>query len=72
MRNLVINNYPSYIQCVYLDCVELCPETMAEVHRLMEDKGIRIRIPLEELNILLEEEQMSCEDEEDEEVSYNT
>ncbi|RXG61097.1 Protein NRDE2-like protein [Armadillidium vulgare] len=53
-----------FAKCLYLDCISFLPEKMDEIFRMMTEKGIRIRLPLEELDLLLEEEKEDLEAEE--------
>lgn len=39
-----------------MDFVRLVPEMLPDVLKLLGEKGIRVRLPLEELELLLEEE----------------
>ncbi|KAB7497482.1 Protein NRDE2-like protein, partial [Armadillidium nasatum] len=57
-----------FAKCLYLDCISFLPEKMDEILRMMTEKGIRIRLPLEELDLLLEEEKEDFEAEETEEM----
>lgn len=43
-------------QSVYLDCVRRVPKLLKEVVTLMTEKGLRTRLPLEELQVLTETE----------------
>lgn len=47
---------------MYLDCVRLLPGMLKEVVRLLTEKGMRVRLPLEELQVLTETE-LEFEDE---------
>lgn len=42
-------------QSLYMDGVQLFPERMQEFVDVMTEKELRLRLPLEELDILLEE-----------------
>ncbi|KAG0730299.1 Protein NRDE2 [Chionoecetes opilio] len=58
LKNLV---YRALVQCpgvksVYLDCVRLLPGMLREVVKLLTEKGMRVRLPLEELQVLTEKE----------------
>lgn len=56
------------VKSVYLDCVRLLPGMLREVVKLMTEKGMRVRLPLEELEVLTEKE-LEFEDEDDSESS---
>lgn len=43
-----------YEQGLYMDAVQLFPEQLQEFVDLMAEKELRLRLPLEELDILLE------------------
>lgn len=47
---------------MYLDCVRLLPGMLREVVKLLTEKGMRVRLPLEELQVLTEKE-LEFEDE---------
>ena len=57
---------PSFPQSVYLDCVRLVPGMLREVVKLLTEKGMRVRLPLEELQVLTEKE-LEFEDEHEDE-----
>ena len=40
---------------VYLDAMKIFPESFQDVYDMMEEKELRIRTPLEELDLLLED-----------------
>ena len=40
-------------QNLYVSCVRLVPEILHEVNDLMTEKEIRLRLPLEELDLLM-------------------
>lgn len=42
-------------QALYMDAVEYFPDEMQEVVDLMTEKELRVRLPLEELELLLED-----------------
>ena len=42
-------------QVLYLDAVEYFPDEMQEILDLMTEKELRVRLPLEELELLLED-----------------
>lgn len=42
-------------QALYMDAVEYFPDEMQEVMDLMTEKELRVRLPLEELELLLED-----------------
>ncbi|XP_050685955.1 nuclear exosome regulator NRDE2-like isoform X2 [Eriocheir sinensis] len=70
LKNLT---YRALVQCpgvksVYLDCVRLLPGMLKEVVRLLTEKGMRVRLPLEELQVLTETE-LEFEDEKKDEDS---
>ena len=44
------------IQDIYLDIIEYVPDSLKEVTDLIKEKELRLRLPLEELKVLLEEE----------------
>lgn len=44
------------VKSLYLDCIRLMPSLLKEIVNLMAEKGIRVRLPLEELQVLLETE----------------
>ncbi|XP_063603586.1 nuclear exosome regulator NRDE2-like [Penaeus indicus] len=44
------------VKSLYLDCVRLMPSLLKEIVNLMAEKGVRVRLPLEELQVLLETE----------------
>jgi len=41
------------IQALYVDCARLVPEMLQEVVDLITEKELRLRTPLEELDLLL-------------------
>jgi len=41
------------VQSLYVDCVRLVDSMLQEVTDLMTEKEIRLRVPLEELDLLL-------------------
>ena len=41
-----------------MDGIRLLPSSTNEIMRIMEEKGIRIRLPMEELEVLLENEEV--------------
>ncbi|KAM9708280.1 LOW QUALITY PROTEIN: nuclear exosome regulator NRDE2 [Menidia menidia] len=49
-----LQNIP-WVKGVYMDAVQLFPEQLQEFVDLMTEKELRVRIPLEELDILLED-----------------
>ncbi|XP_017380131.1 nuclear exosome regulator NRDE2 isoform X2 [Cebus imitator] len=49
-----LQNCP-WVKVLYLDAVEYFPEEMQEVLDLMTEKELRVRLPLEELELLLED-----------------
>ncbi|XP_078263361.1 nuclear exosome regulator NRDE2 [Rhinoraja longicauda] len=49
-----LQNCP-WAKVLYLDAVRLLPERLQEITDLMTEKDIRLRLPLEELDILLED-----------------
>lgn len=56
-------NLDHFHQSVYLDCVRLLPGMLKEVVNLLAEKGMRVRLPLEELQVLTETELELEEDE---------
>ncbi|MPC83976.1 Protein NRDE2 [Portunus trituberculatus] len=56
------------VKSVYLDCVRLLPGMLREVVKLLTEKGMRVRLPLEELEVLTEKE-LEFEDEDNSESS---
>ena len=44
----------SFIQDICLDIVEFVPAAIKEVAKLMAEKDLRLRVPVEELDVLLE------------------
>lgn len=50
------------VKSVYLDCVRWVPEMLKDIVKLLGEKGIRVRLPLEELQVLTEAE-LDLEDE---------
>lgn len=49
-----LQNIP-WVKGLYMDAVQLFPDQLQEFVDLMTEKEIRLRLPLEELDILLEE-----------------
>ena len=50
-----IRHCPS-VKVLYMDALTYFPDMLKEIHDLMSEKQILIRLPLEELNVLLENE----------------
>lgn len=46
--------FPS-TQALYMDAVEYFPDEIQEILDLMTEKELRVRLPLEELDLLLED-----------------
>ncbi len=44
-----------YLQGLYMDAVQLFPERVQEFLDLMTEKELRLRVPMEEVDILLED-----------------
>lgn len=44
-----------YLQGLYMDAVQLFPERAQEFLDLMTEKELRLRVPMEEVDILLED-----------------
>ncbi|KAK7074930.1 hypothetical protein SK128_027587 [Halocaridina rubra] len=44
------------VKCLYMDCIYLMPDMLKEIVVLLGEKGIRIRLPTEELQVLTEAE----------------
>lgn len=65
---MAIYVFLSLLQSVYLDCIRLQPGMLREVVRLLSEKGMRVRLPLEELQVLTEAE-LEFEDEKNDEFS---
>lgn len=49
-----LQNCP-WAKALYMDAVEYFPDEMQEVVDLMTEKELRVRLPLEELELLLED-----------------
>uniref|UniRef100_A0A4W3JGF6 NRDE-2, necessary for RNA interference, domain containing n=1 Tax=Callorhinchus milii TaxID=7868 RepID=A0A4W3JGF6_CALMI len=52
-----------WAKVLYLDAIEYFPEQLQEIVDLMTEKEIRVRVPIEELEILLEEDEIPPETE---------
>ncbi|XP_042203709.1 nuclear exosome regulator NRDE2-like isoform X2 [Homarus americanus] len=55
------------VKSVYLDCARLMPSMLKEIMNLLSEKGLRVRLPLEELQVLTEIE-LDLEEEPEEDV----
>jgi hypothetical protein len=59
-----IRNCPA-VKYLYMDALAYFPGMLKEIHDLMKEKQFLLRLPLEELNVLLEKEEDDAEGEND-------
>ena len=49
----VIMNYLCYFQVLYVDAVRFFPEKLQDFHDLLMEKELRIRAPVEEIELIM-------------------
>lgn len=52
---LIVSILILYSQVLYMDAIEYFPDELQEILDLMVEKELRVRLPIEELELLLED-----------------